>query len=225
MTRMAAPILICLAMAAGVPALALAQAQPMYGPSITADTAKKIAPAAIAEAKKNNWTMAIAIVDTHGELVYFERMDDVQQGSVDVALAKARSAARFKRPTKVFQDGLAAGRDTVLKHLRRPLEARRRSRLRDRHVDAPLLHLVHPFEVNELAVRVDDRNGHRPVVLFGLGDGGGGDLLGGLSSDRRSVHRLRLCKSEGRHTGRHCETHHQRGSHSRHGPHYMTPAC
>ena len=81
----------------------------MYGPSISAETAKKIAPAAIAEAKKNNWTMAIAIVDTHGELVYFERMDDVQQGSVDVALAKARSAARFKRPTKTFQDGLAAG--------------------------------------------------------------------------------------------------------------------
>jgi uncharacterized protein GlcG (DUF336 family) len=81
----------------------------MYGPSITADTAKKIAPAAIAEAKKNSWTMAIAIVDTHGELVYFERMDDVQQGSVDVAVAKARSAARFKRPTKAFQDGLAAG--------------------------------------------------------------------------------------------------------------------
>jgi len=81
----------------------------MYGPSITAETAKKIAPVAIAEAKKNNWTMAVAIVDTHGELVYFERMDEVQQGSVDVAIAKARSAARFKRATKVFQDGLAAG--------------------------------------------------------------------------------------------------------------------
>ena len=96
-------------MAAGVPALALAQAQPMYGPSISVENAKKIAPAAIAEAKKNNWTMAVAIVDTHGELVYFERMDEVQQGSVDVAIAKARSAARFKRATKVFQDGLAAG--------------------------------------------------------------------------------------------------------------------
>ena len=81
----------------------------MYGPSITVEAAKKIAPAAIAEAKKNSWTMAIAIVDTHGELVYFERMDEVQQGSVDVAIAKARSAARFKRPTKTFQDGLAAG--------------------------------------------------------------------------------------------------------------------
>ena len=81
----------------------------MYGPSITVEAAKKIAPAAIAEAKKNSWTMAIAIVDTHGELVYFERMDEVQQGSGDVAMAKARSAARFKRPTKTFQDGLAAG--------------------------------------------------------------------------------------------------------------------
>ena len=51
----------------------------------------------------------MAIVDTHGELVYFERMDDTQVGSVDVAIAKARSAARFKRPTKAFQDALAAG--------------------------------------------------------------------------------------------------------------------
>ena len=80
-----------------------------YGPNITLETAKKIAPAAIAEARKNNWTMAIAIVDTAGELVYFERMDDTQVGSVDVAISKARSAARFKRPTKAFQDALAAG--------------------------------------------------------------------------------------------------------------------
>jgi len=83
----------------------------MYGPSITAETAKTLAAPALAEAKKNNWTMAIAIVDTHGELVYFERMDDVQMGSVDIAIGKARSAARFKRATKVFQDGVAAGGD------------------------------------------------------------------------------------------------------------------
>src|SRR5688572_21471919 len=111
MTRVAATILMCSAMAAGIPAVALAQAQPMYGPSITADTAKTLAAPALAEAKKNNWTMAVAIVDTHGELVYFERMDEVQMGSVDIAIAKARSAARFKRATKVFQDGLAAGGD------------------------------------------------------------------------------------------------------------------
>ena len=89
---------------------AFADAQTMsYGTPITADTAKKIAAPAIAEARKNQWTMAIAIVDTAGELVYFERMDDTQLGSVDVAISKARSAARFKRPTKAFQDALAAG--------------------------------------------------------------------------------------------------------------------
>jgi uncharacterized protein GlcG (DUF336 family) len=89
---------------------AAADAQTMsYGPSINLDTAKKAAAPAVAEARKNQWTMVIAIVDTAGDLVYFERMDDAQVGSVDVALSKARSAARFKRPTKAFQDALAAG--------------------------------------------------------------------------------------------------------------------
>ena len=81
----------------------------MYGPSITVDQAKVAAAPAIAEAKKNKFTMAIAIVDTAGELVYFEKMDDTQVGSVGVAIAKARSAARFKRPTKAFQDAVATG--------------------------------------------------------------------------------------------------------------------
>jgi len=81
----------------------------MYGSSITIETAKQIAAPAIAEARKNQWTMAVAVVDISGGLVYFEKMDDTQNGSVDVSIAKARSAARFKRATKVFQDGLAAG--------------------------------------------------------------------------------------------------------------------
>ena len=80
-----------------------------YGPNINVETAKKLAAPAIAEARKNNWNMAIAIVDTAGDLVYFEKMDDTQAGSVQIAQSKARSAARFKRATKVFQDGLAAG--------------------------------------------------------------------------------------------------------------------
>ena len=80
-----------------------------YGTPITADTDKKVAAPALAEARKNQWNMAVAVVDTHGDLVYFERMEDTQVGSVDVAIAKARSAARFKRPTKAFQDALAAG--------------------------------------------------------------------------------------------------------------------
>jgi len=81
----------------------------MYGPSITADTAKTLAAPAVSEARKNNWTMAVAIVDPAGDLVYFEKMDDTQVGSTQIAIDKARSAARFKRPTKVFQDALAAG--------------------------------------------------------------------------------------------------------------------
>ena len=80
-----------------------------YGTPINVETARKVAAPAIAEARRNGWHMAVAIVDTAGDLVYFERMDDTQVGSVDVAIAKARSAARFKRPTKVFQDALAAG--------------------------------------------------------------------------------------------------------------------
>ena len=101
------------ALAAGVAVLCAtmtsAQAPPPYGQSINADTAKKAAAPAVAEARKNQWLMAVAIVDTAGELVYFERMDDTQVGSVDVAIGKARSAARFKRPTKAFQDVVAAG--------------------------------------------------------------------------------------------------------------------
>jgi uncharacterized protein GlcG (DUF336 family) len=86
-----------------------AQAPTPYGQSVNADAAKKAAAPAVAEARKNQWAMAVAIVDTAGELVYFERMDDTQVGSVDVAIAKARSAARFKRPTKAFQDVVASG--------------------------------------------------------------------------------------------------------------------
>lgn len=82
-----------------------------YGSSIHIDAAKRAAAAAIAEARNNGWTMAVAIVDCAGDLVYFEKMDETQTGSVTVAQAKARSAARFKRPTKVFQDSLTATPD------------------------------------------------------------------------------------------------------------------
>ena len=84
-------------------------AQEPYGTPLNVDTAKKIAAAAIAEARKNNLFMAIAIVDPSGLLVYFEKMDNTQNGSVNVAVDKARSAALFRRPTKAFQDIVAAG--------------------------------------------------------------------------------------------------------------------
>jgi len=84
-----------------------------YGPNIAIDAAKKVAAPAIAEAAKNGWLMAVAIVDTSGALVYFERMDSTQSGSVEIAQDKARGAALFKRPTKAFQDMLAGGGDGV----------------------------------------------------------------------------------------------------------------
>jgi len=83
----------------------------MYGFAIQLEPAKRAATAAIAEARKNGWAMAVAIVDTAGLLIYFEKMDDTQTGSVSVAQAKARSAALFKRPTKAFQDSLTATPD------------------------------------------------------------------------------------------------------------------
>ena len=73
------------------------------------DTAKKVAAPALAEATKNNWTMAVAIVDPAGILVYYEKLDNTQLGSAEVAVEKARSATLFKRPTKAWQDTLAAG--------------------------------------------------------------------------------------------------------------------
>jgi len=82
-----------------------------YGLSIGLEAAKKVAASAVAEAVKNHWAMAIAVVDGAGDLVYFEKMDATQVGSVTVAVDKARSAARFKRPTKAFQDTLASGGD------------------------------------------------------------------------------------------------------------------
>jgi glc operon protein GlcG len=90
---------------------ALAQLPNHYGASINLETAKKVAAAAVSEVKKNSWTMAVAVVDTNGDLVYFEKIDGTQTGSVRVSMDKARSAALFKRPTKAWQDVLAAGGD------------------------------------------------------------------------------------------------------------------
>lgn len=80
-----------------------------YGAAISIDNAKKVSAAAMAEARKNNWTMAVAITDPAGILLYFERMDGGQNAAQEVATAKARSAALFRRPTKAFQDDVAAG--------------------------------------------------------------------------------------------------------------------
>jgi len=102
-------LLTMLVMLAAAPAFA--QLPNPYGTSIGVDEAKKIAALSVAEAKKNNFRMAIAIVDISGDLVYFEKMDGTQAASSKIAVDKARSAALFKRPTKALQDALAAGGD------------------------------------------------------------------------------------------------------------------
>jgi uncharacterized protein GlcG (DUF336 family) len=79
------------------------------------DAAKAIAAAAYAEAVTNGLKMVIAIVDDGANLLYLERMDGAQIGSVMVAQEKAQSAARFRRSTKVFEDAIASGRTVILK--------------------------------------------------------------------------------------------------------------
>jgi glc operon protein GlcG len=75
-----------------------------YGPAITADQAAKVVAAAVEEAKKSprNWKLAIAVVDPNGDLVYFYKMDQTQVASIAIAQGKARTAARFRRPSQVF---------------------------------------------------------------------------------------------------------------------------
>jgi uncharacterized protein GlcG (DUF336 family) len=101
---------ITLLFAALAPASALHAQQPvLYGNPIPLEKAKQVAAAAVTEAQKNGWLMAVTVVDPSGELIFFEKMDGTQFGSIDVSIAKARSAARFKRPSKVYEDGLVAG--------------------------------------------------------------------------------------------------------------------
>jgi len=82
---------------------------PDYGTPISVEQAKEVAAAAQAEAKRNGWRMAVAVVDPGGYLIYFERADGTQNASVSLAQAKARTSALFRRPSKVFADQFAAG--------------------------------------------------------------------------------------------------------------------
>jgi glc operon protein GlcG len=91
-------------------AVAVDAQEPMpYGPAITLEQAKDVMAGAEAEAQRNNWPVVIAIVDTGGNLVSLQRLDNAQFGSLEVARQKAWSAAAFRRPTKVFQDAVAGG--------------------------------------------------------------------------------------------------------------------
>jgi len=85
---------------------------PPYGPGIGLDVARKMLDAAVAEAGKNGWQEAIAIVDSGGRLVAFFRMDNTQLASIEIALGKAVTANNVKRPTKALQDSVAPGSST-----------------------------------------------------------------------------------------------------------------
>ena len=85
-----------------------------YGPNINLATVKKVAAAAAEEAAKLKINVVIAIVDTGGNIVYIERFDVVQWGSLDVALHKAKCSIMYKRPTKALEDLIAKGTLTYL---------------------------------------------------------------------------------------------------------------
>jgi uncharacterized protein GlcG (DUF336 family) len=80
-----------------------------YGETINLETAKKVAAAALADATKRGWPMCISVVGPSGELIYFEKMDDCQYASVEISQHKARTAARYRRPTVVFERLLGKG--------------------------------------------------------------------------------------------------------------------
>jgi glc operon protein GlcG len=84
-----------------------------YGQSIGAEKAKQVLAAAEAEGKKRNWKMNIAVVDTNGELVHFLRMEGAQIASVNISIGKARTAARFRRESRVFYNAYETGHPYV----------------------------------------------------------------------------------------------------------------
>jgi glc operon protein GlcG len=114
------------AQAPAAPAAASAPAQPSaggtadgipfdvpYGVPISLETAKKVVAAVEAEAAKHRWKMSITVVDTHGDLVHFSRMEGGQLGSIHVSQGKARTAARFRRETRVFYNAFETGHPYV----------------------------------------------------------------------------------------------------------------
>src|SRR3979409_305775 len=84
-----------------------------YGVSIGLEKAKQVMAAAEAEAKRRNWKLVIAVVDTNGELGHFSRMEGAQIGSVGISIGKARTSARFRRESRVFYNVYEAGHSYV----------------------------------------------------------------------------------------------------------------
>jgi uncharacterized protein GlcG (DUF336 family) len=99
-------MLASVALAAFAAAAQAQERRPEYGPSVNIAAAKKIAAGVIAECTKHGWNVAVAVVDTHGFLVYFERMENTQSASMDVAIGKARTSAMYRRPGRVFMEAV-----------------------------------------------------------------------------------------------------------------------
>jgi glc operon protein GlcG len=102
-------ILVAAALAALATGASAQDKRPDYGTEVNAAGAKKIVAGVVAECQKNGWNVAVAVVDNHGFLVYFERMDNTQTASMDIAVGKARAAATFRRPTRVFMEVINKG--------------------------------------------------------------------------------------------------------------------
>jgi glc operon protein GlcG len=105
---------IALAFAALTLAAAPARAQLLDAKVLGSEAVKRIMDAAEAEAKKNGWKVSISIVDAAGELLAFQRLDDAALSSIAVSQGKARTAARFRRPTKALDSALTSGRTALL---------------------------------------------------------------------------------------------------------------
>lgn len=107
MNRIVVPLtLIAMTLSATTTVIAADQARPDYGPDITLEAAKKIAAGAVSECRANKWNVAVAIVNTHGSLVYYERMDNTQSASAKVSVEKASAAAMYRRTTREFADAI-----------------------------------------------------------------------------------------------------------------------
>jgi len=119
---MRSPTLLTLALFGLAPAAAAqtpptapaASPQPAYTDAVTLAQARRIADSAEQAARRRGFSMAFAIVDPSGALILFHKMDGTQNGSIEVAIQKARTSALFRRSTRAFSDSVAAGRNAVL---------------------------------------------------------------------------------------------------------------
>lgn len=105
---------VALLSVASIQVKATDQSRPDYGPDITIEVAKKLATGAIAECQANKWNVAVAIVNTHGSLVYYERMNNTQSASARIAVDKASAAAMYRRTTREFAEAIEKSGPAVM---------------------------------------------------------------------------------------------------------------